>query len=48
MPNFSSFGNAGGFPLNDHTAQMGMHFGRQMAQVGGEYMNKNVSLCTDI
>lgn len=42
--NFGGFqgGNAGGFPLNDHTAQMGMHFGRQMAQVGGEYVNKSV------
>jgi hypothetical protein len=29
--------------LNDHRAQMGVHFGRQMAQAGGEYVEKNVS-----
>lgn len=34
-------GGSGGFPLNDHTAQMGMHIGRQMAQAGGDYVNKN-------
>lgn len=51
----ASFGNFGGFGfggqqgdggpnlLNDHTAQMGVHLGRQMAQAGGEYMEKNVS-----
>lgn len=49
-----SFGDFGGFGfggqqgggqnlLNDHTAQMGVHLGRQMAQAGGEYMEKNVS-----
>jgi hypothetical protein len=27
--------------FNDHTAQMGMHIGRQMAQAGGEYVEKN-------
>jgi hypothetical protein len=51
----NSFGNFGGFGfggqggggaenlLNDPTAQMGVHFGRQMAQAGGEYVEKNVS-----
>lgn len=51
---FGSFGGfVGGFGgqgggadnlLNDHRAQMGVHFGRQMAQAGGEYVEKNVSL----
>lgn len=49
--NFGNFGfssgqgGSGGGPniLNDHTAQMGVHFGRQMAAAGGEYMEKNVS-----
>lgn len=41
------FGNFGNFLPNDPnmnmTAQMGMHFGQQMASVGGEYVQKNVS-----
>ncbi|PWN91946.1 YIF1-domain-containing protein [Acaromyces ingoldii] len=43
FPNFGGFGlGQGGQPVfNDHTAQMGVHFGRQMAQVGGEYVEKN-------
>ncbi|CAO1636530.1 unnamed protein product [Sympodiomycopsis kandeliae] len=39
------FGNFGNFLPNDPnvnmTAQMGMHFGQQMASVGGEYVQKN-------
>lgn len=41
-------GNFPNFLQNDPninmTAQMGMHFGQQMASVGGEYVQKNVSL----
>jgi hypothetical protein len=44
---FSGQGGGGGNILNDHTAQMGVHFGRQMAQAGGEYVEKNVSKGTD-
>lgn len=44
----AGFGNFGNFMSNDPnvnmTAQMGMHFGQQMASVGGEYVQKNVSL----
>lgn len=29
--------------MNDATAQMGVQFGKQMAQVGGDYVNRNVS-----
>lgn len=44
----SSFGNQfgnflGGDPNVNMTAQMGMHFGQQMASVGGDYVQKNVS-----
>lgn len=38
-PNMPSLG-AG--MMNDATAQMGMQFGRHVAQVGGEYMQRNV------
>ncbi|PKI84444.1 hypothetical protein MVES_001494 [Malassezia vespertilionis] len=38
IPSFS----AGGM-MNDATAQMGMQFGRHVAQVGGEYMQKNLN-----
>lgn len=34
----------GGGMMNDATAQMGMQFGRHVAQVGGEYMQKNVRI----
>lgn len=44
-PGYGGFGNLGSFQggqiFNDHTAQMGMHLGRQMAQAGGEYVEKN-------
>jgi hypothetical protein len=43
----SQFGGFANFlpsdPNVNMTAQMGMHFGQQMASVGGEYMQKNVS-----
>ncbi|WFC97389.1 Protein transport protein yif1 [Malassezia yamatoensis] len=38
MPNFSSLG---GGVMNDATTQMGMQFGRHVAQVGGEYVQRN-------
>lgn len=44
FPNFGNFqggGSGGGQLFNDHTAQMGMHIGRQFAQAGGEYVEKN-------
>lgn len=47
-PQWSSFG-ADGMPslggngmMNDATTQMGVQFGRHVAQVGGEYMQRNV------
>ncbi|PWN17828.1 YIF1-domain-containing protein [Microstroma glucosiphilum] len=43
----SQFGGFANFlpsdPNVNMTAQMGMHFGQQMASVGGEYMQKNIS-----
>lgn len=40
----AQFGNfLGNDPNVNMTAQMGMHFGQQMASVGGEYVQKNVS-----
>ena len=33
----------GGGMMNDATTQMGMQFGRHVAQVGGEYVQKNLS-----
>ncbi|UZJ52861.1 hypothetical protein CBS101457_002181 [Exobasidium rhododendri] len=43
--NFGFGGQGGGGQniLNDHTAQMGVHFGRQMAVAGGEYVEKNIN-----
>lgn len=44
---WAGFATAGGIPglgggvMNDATTQMGMQFGRHVAQVGGEYMQKN-------
>lgn len=37
------FGSSGNNVMNDATAQMGVQFGKQMAQVGGDYVNRNVS-----
>lgn len=37
-----NLGSLGGGMMNDATAQMGMQFGRHVAQVGGEYMQRNV------
>lgn len=52
--NFASFaagagGQPGGSMLNDATAQMGVQFGRQMADAGQEYVGRNVSVthCVD-
>lgn len=43
----AGLGNFGNFlpqdPNMNMTAQMGVHFGQQMAQVGGDYVQKNVS-----
>ncbi|PWY98751.1 YIF1-domain-containing protein [Testicularia cyperi] len=38
---FPGFGGGGGPMMNDATAQMGVQFGQHMAQVGGEYVQKN-------